>query len=274
VRVAFAVVVLASAHTAIAAPRVEVVGDACDAGELAARVVALSDSSTNASARVAIARNSDAIAGRVTLDGHERIVDGPTCDDVLDKLALVIAMSLGDTLVSSPPARVSNAERRDRGLALIGGAGFGVTSTSTTGEVVLGARLRRGNHSIDLEVSSGPPDHLAILAMGGVDVWTAQLTASPCMHRAALAACGLASVGIAAGTPHALFGEQSAIAPLVSAGARLAWEQPVTALAAVRVRADVMGELVGTQFDVDHVAAWVSPHFGALLGIDVLARFP
>nr|HEX4314698.1 hypothetical protein [Kofleriaceae bacterium] len=292
-RLAVAVVVC-GAGVAHASPRLVIDdGAACDASALGARVDALTggdrDDARAPLVRVAIARDERGVSGRVATDGAgERVVEAATCDDLIDQLALVIAVAIRDApapaaaVAPPPPPRVAAVARAvepapraaDDVRALAVGTALSVPPGDVAGELVVGVRVRRARVSVGVEASATTPDRVDVGAMSRIDVWTAAVAATACLHAGPLAGCALASAGVADGSPHALAAERGAVAPLVALGGRVVYERALTARTALDVHADLAGEVVAATFDVDGMPAWSSHRAALWLGIDVLAQIP
>ena len=322
------IVLLVLARSATAAPIKVLENSACDAAGLVQRVEVLvgHDISDGPDVlTVEMGRDRDDFVGHLVAVGHsqpERVVRAGSCDELLDQLALVVAIALSSNATpqpqttlpiitteppptapapnpssSSPVSSVSRAQPSETGpqadsvttislradararatsVDFLAGGAFSATPDHYVGALVIGARLRRDNLSLGLELSIQTPTAVQVEPMEGINVWLSSLTAVPCigLHLANLSACGLASVGLAEASPHALASERTVLTPTGALGARLAWEHELTSHTGVRVHADVLATYASAQFDINGMDVWSTPGVAAWLGIDVLARFP
>jgi hypothetical protein len=293
----------AAYRTASATPvRLQSSGDACRLDALEAQLASLLgtdpiDPHARAGVRVEVDKPASAIEGRVWFDDGvairgPRIVTASTCSELVDSIALVIAMALPDlatpVAITQPPAAppMIDVPPPDPGAAVeartpepkwfdvvvAGAAGIG--SGRVEGELIVGVGARRRAMSLNVELRADLPQDDAVAAGERVAVLRAQVTVSPCLHVAAFSGCALASVGALRGAGVGLMSERHAYAPLVAGGLRAAWEHPILGGIALRLHVDVDALATTTQFDVDYMQAWVSPRFEASAGIGIVAHFP
>jgi hypothetical protein len=128
--------------------------------------------------------------------------------------------------------------------------------------------------SLAAEVRADVPEQLVVAQMASVRVFRSQLSLAPCVHAGELAGGVVASAGAFHGSADGLASPRSVYSPLLSGGARLVWEHPITERLALRIHAGVDALLTTTSFDVDHMRVWLSPRFEGSAGVGVLAHFP
>jgi hypothetical protein len=159
-------------------------------------------------------------------------------------------------------------------LGVFAAGGGGISTHGFASQLILGARIERGRVSLAAEVRADAPEQLVVAQMASVRVLRSQLSLAPCVHAGAFAGCVVASAGAFHGSADGLASERSVYSPLLSTGARVIWEHPVTERVALRVHAGIDALVTTTSFDVDHMRVWVSPRFEGSAGVGVLAHFP
>jgi hypothetical protein len=298
--------ILAGLPAADASPvRVEVQGDRCDFNALESQLTQVLGSDpidSNAHALVSIELMSarGLFEAGVTFDDGDggvrgpRIVTAKSCNELVESVALVIAMALpdlhstdADKAVTAPPAKPvveasprafavterASVVRTKPDLAFfIAGAG-GVKADAVQGQLIVGGRLRRGSASLTAEMRADAPQEYDTERMGGIRVFRAQVSVSPCWHLGSVAGCAVASAGTIHGSGLGLTSARSVYRPLASGGLRVTWEHRLVGSIAVRLHLDADTLITTTQFDVDNVKVWVSPRFEGSAGFGVLAHF-
>jgi hypothetical protein len=289
VRVLIALVMMAS--IASAEPRrLDVVGTACDVTTLADQVVKLGGERFDAGARaIAFVELVAPFGARVSFDDGDgrvsgpRVIDAPSCEELVASIALVIAMTRATAphgpapipdhdLAITRSVEIGPPPPTEGWDAIVGGAGS-VDTSRLGGRLALGARWRRGDRSLGAELRGDLPDDHT-LAIGRVDVYRADLAIVPCLHRGELAACGLATIGIWRGSGVGLATERAVFAPVAALGLRVAWEPAITRRLTLRAHIDADALVTTTRFDVDAMPVWASPRVEATAGLSLLARFP
>jgi hypothetical protein len=300
-----ACIAMSTARGAFAEPRALIVtGDACDVSPLAGDVAKLGGETFVAGAlanvRVVFASFASARVSFYNSDGSEegtRRVTARNCADLLDSIALVIAMtpSLLDappsiTVVNLPPVPTPSdpsppapsptaigrafdvAVPRARHWDAIVGVGTGVDTREISGVLSAGIRYRRDSLSLSGELQIDIPDRDA-LAVGRVDVVRAELAIAPCRHFGPLAACAVAAAGGLRGAGVGLEQERAALAPVATFGARLAWEHEIGRRLAVLAHLDADVLATTTKLDVGAMPVWTSPRAEAVAGFGLAAHF-
>jgi hypothetical protein len=174
-------------------------------------------------------------------------------------------------VVSVEPSRDASGPAN---LDVFAAGGGGISTHGFAGQLILGARIERGRVSLAAEVRADAPEQLVVAQMASVRVFRSQLSLAPCVHAGAFAGCVVASAGAFHGSADGLASERSVYSPLLSTGARVIWEHPLTERLALRVHAGIDALVTTTSFDVDHMRVWVSPRFEGSTGVGVLAHFP
>lgn len=265
--------VMAMMGRVAAAPRVT--GDACDVRAIA----------THLDVEIATSRADAGLAAALTINGHTRTITAADCAELIDAIALVVAMAeaaptpapLYSLAAAAPIAAgviaraklVPGATRLD---ALAGGAST-YSSHGWQEQVNLGVRWRAGATSLAFEASASS-EHDTLAAAAGITVWTAAATVSPCLHAGPVAACALASGGIVVGSGEGLPVTRHATTPLAALGGRLAYEGAFGDRFALRARFDLEANLATSKFDIDGMTVWTMDRVAAWAGIDLLVHIP
>jgi hypothetical protein len=307
-RVVVSACVVVGATVANAEPRrLEITGGACHANALAGDILKLSGEqfvdAARASVHVELVAPS---AARVSFDDGDGNVSGPReiaaseCGELLASIALVIAMTPSTPVATAaptpsaeptlPPTARSEPQPHPTSDALEVGRAFVLTSPQATrwdvlvggtsrfdthgvdGVIAAGVRYRRGTRSVSGELQVDVPERDA-LATGRVDVLRAELAVAPCQHFGSFAACAVIAAGTLRGSGVGLADERAVLAPLVTVGARIAWERQLGRLFAVRATVDGDVLATTTRFDVDSMPVWTSQRVEASAGLSLLARF-
>jgi hypothetical protein len=298
-----------AAGTASASPlRLQVTGDTCDFGSLEPQLAQMLgadpvDSNAVASVQIDVTNASEA---HVSFDDGNGLVRGPrvvtaaSCNDLVKSVAIVIATALPDVqaeppsvvaepvqaLTPTPPtialgpvrmevdeAPAVNEPSHSRMDVYAAGAA-GIASTGADGQAIIGVSVRRNAASISAEIRGDAPQQFSAERMGNIDVARAQISLSPCMSFGPFAACAVAGAGTIHGFGAGLTSAREAYTPLLTAGLRMTWEQPLSSRIALRIHLDADALLTTTRFDVDNMTVWQSPRFEASAGLGVLAHFP
>lgn len=285
-----------------------VVGDACDLSGLDAEVTNLlaGSEATDARASVVTTRSDGALTADVSVVDAEgesygtRTVTASSCRDLFDSVAVVIAMAVSDTVnralpltipepigpipplsVPEHPAtnetpmgitRAATTPARSE-LTLDGFVAGARSVTSSSEQVQIGARLKRGQRSMSLEIAAGALDEVAITTTNNITIATAELTLAPCAHVRSLTGCALLSGGVIRGSGESLYGARAMSIPMAATGLRLGWEHFVTSRVALRVHLDARAMLTKATFDVDYMPVWESSRFEGSAAVGLLARF-
>jgi hypothetical protein len=287
--------------------RLQVTGDACDFASLEPQLAQMLgadpvDATAPASVQIDV---TNALEAHVSFDDGNGLVRGPrvvtaaSCNELVKSVAIVIATALPDvqptpTPVAEPvqetaptpprivlepsPTEVDVAPAvivpsRSRTDVYAAGAA-GITSAGADGQAIIGVRIRRNAASISAELRGDAPQQFSANRMGTIDVARAQISLSPCMSFGPFAACAVAGAGTIHGSGAGLTSAREAYTPLLTAGLRMTWEQPLTRRIALRIHVDADALLTTTRFDVDNMTVWQSARFEASAGLGVLAHFP
>ena len=299
-------------------PSISVHGEACDLSALDAELADMLAGQSAGNSRVSVVtrRSEQTLTAEVLFvdaDGQPlgtRIVAAATCDDLVDSIALVIAMAIPDlpagedtqqrdvrseaelspvepeamAPVEAGPATVTvdrmSVRRGARVEAtpelsidgFIGGAST-VTSNGVHEQFLLGARLKRGRASLALQARVDAPEEVPVTATGAVTINQADVSLVPCAHWGSLASCALLSVGLLHGSGGTLHAARDVFTPYVSTGVRIGWEHFVTSRFAVRAHVDGRARLTATTFEVDYMPVWDSSRVEGSAGLGLVARF-
>ena len=248
-------------------------------------------------------RATVSIAGR-----GQRELGATTCGELMDALALVIAIDLSGDQPTTPviepttpviesrpdpsPAaeavrpesehrptsrvrmesslsRVTAAASAQEAPQIVSLVGGLAASTRGTPSGSFGARLGRGWWSIEGVVGTGAPEKHAM-----IDVVRGGVAVAACVHVGPASACPMASAGWVVGRGHDLVRAETATTPAADAGMRLAVERDLTRGFGLRARIDGTVSLTSTTFTVDDSMVWESPRGELVFGIDMLAQIP
>jgi hypothetical protein len=300
-------IALAATAAAAGPVQLETAGDACGLDGLDAQIERLAppDLASTAKVRVEVTRGTDGFVGETWFPDRaeigRRTVNAATCDQLVDSIALVIAMALpGATApiadppppVTPPPvapprarprashietAVVANAEPappRDSRYDLYIAGGSSISASGLRTQLILGARTRRGASSLGVELRGDAPEDRVISPIASIQILRAELTATPCLHAGGFAGCAVASLGTFHGSGRRLYAARRAFAPLVSAGVRIGWEHELSDRLAARVYFDAQALVTTTKFDVDNMPVWESQRVEGSGGVSLLAHFP
>jgi len=284
--------VLASSIADASPLRVEISGDACDLGRLEAKTIELAPDATfraDAPTRLSIATRATkgGVAARITHDGG-REVRVATCDELVDSLALILAMAsrtaaerpatdeehpLTPAIVERDEDAVPSPPASSLWSVYAGGAGSR-TSEHWITRAVAGVRWRRNAGSLGVEARASSPTDDYLDEATKIRVWDATLALVPCLHLRGLAVCGSVAAGFIRGTSTNLADARDRTSPSMSLGARLEWTLPVWGPLGVRVHLDADAYLTTTRFDVDHMARWGHDRVEVRGGFGAIAHFP
>lgn len=286
------------AGTASASPaRLDVTGDGCDLTELEPQVRAIVGgepftADARASVRVGTSTTARGVSARAWFDSGDgerrgpRTVEAATCDELVESLAVIIAMalpalmatpSLPPVVVAEPTALGLEAREeyvRTSKTQLIVAAAGGVSAQGWKQQLILGARTKRDARSLAIEVRSDAPREVEITMASRVDVWKSVVSVSPCLHAGAFGVCAIASAGVIRGSSTGLVDARTAFSPTAMVGGRLTWEHPFTRLLSLRLHVDAEAIVTTTRFEVGHMPVWVSNRFEVWGGAGVIARIP
>jgi hypothetical protein len=268
------VLVLLCGH-AVASPRIETRGDACDLTRM--KIESPSDAHV-------LVETSVAGSATVTFDnGRQRVVSEPSCAELADAVALVIEVALADDRPPVPAGVASVAPAAAVAIAPASAptemaiSATGVTGVSSHGweqAVIAGARWRRDDVSLGTELRASAPDHEALTASAELAVWSAAASVVPCVHRSSFAGCATITAGFIWGSGSGLTDEQRATTPLLAGGLRLVWEHALTDRLALRLQLDAETALTTSRFDINQMAVWTSDRLALWGGAGVSAHFP
>jgi len=285
------------AGTASASPtRLDITGDACDLGELEAQVRAIAGRepfSVDATASVLVGTSTSAtgFSARAWFESGDgerrgpRIVEAATCDELVEALAVIIAMTLPalapeparPAVVAMPTALGIEAREelvRTGHTQLILSAAGGVSTHGWKQQLIFGARTKRQARSLAIELRVDAPREVEVTMTGHVDVLKSVVSVSPCLHAGPVGVCALASAGVIRGSGTGLVDARTAFTPTAAVGARLTWEHPFTRLLTLRLHLDAEALVTTTRFDVGHMPVWISNRFEVWGGAGVIARIP
>jgi hypothetical protein len=136
------------------------------------------------------------------------------------------------------------------------------------------AAARRGVGSLGLEMRADAPSAAASPGGGSASVLLVAATVAPCVHLGPAFACALGAVDWirAAGSDVRVPRSGSAFAPAV--GPRVGLELALSRSIALRVRGDLMVNLVLPTASLNGVGVWRLPQAGGILGAGLAYRFP
>ncbi|HEY4178197.1 MAG TPA: hypothetical protein VGM90_15225 [Kofleriaceae bacterium] len=282
-------VVLAIASSAAADPiAVTSSGDACDLAALPAAANQLAPPDPrDVAATVTTSRVDAGVQASLTLttdDGTStRTVSAVTCAELVDSVALVLAMAAqpvphapepaplrATPLVERSPDEVATTRHASGWSALAGGA----VANDMNASVLVGATVHLRRNSLGIEARYQLPEQLDVSTMGRVSVTTSALSLSPCHDVGALSLCGTAGAGFIHGRGTGLVDAQSATHPLVALGGRVAWTLPLTDRFALRFHLEAEATLSTTRFDVDNMPVWTSDRVQVRGGTALVTHFP
>lgn len=299
-------------------PIISVRGEACDLSALDAELADMLADESAGDSRVSVvaSRGDQELRAEVLFldaDGQalgSRVITASTCDDLVDSIALVIAMAIPDLSAgehtqpravqseaelspvapATPPAveaspvtaavdrmSVRRSTRVETASELsvagyLGGAST-VTSRGMHEQLLLGARLRRGRASLSLQARVDAPEEVRVTATGTVAIMQADVSLAPCAHWRSLAGCALLSLGVLHGSGKALYAARDVFTPNVATGVRIGWEHFVSSRLAIRVHLDGRARLTTTTFEVDYMPVWESSRVEGSAGVGLVARF-
>jgi hypothetical protein len=306
--IAAALFTVTFARTAVASPvQLEIVGDACTLDTLEAEVTQLVSPRLSTSSptrlRVEALRDSTGFVANIwfpdRVDGQRgpRVVSAATCAQLVESVALVIAIALPEAAAEAerpnlateePPASaepsatsietalvqtVALPAARETAFDLYVAGGSGFSAKGLRGQLLIGTRARRGAGSLGVQLRADAPEERPVTELGRVRVLRSELSVSPCLHLGSIAGCGVASVGAFHGSGIGLHAARSAFAPLISTGLRVTWEHDLAGPVAVRAYIETEAVLTSTQFEVDYMPVWTSGRFEGSGGLGVIARF-
>jgi hypothetical protein len=193
--------------------------------------------------------------------------DSPPAEVVVDPPSPTAPAAVGVTLPVEPgtpiAAHVGVSAAAAFGILPAPGPGFG-----------LGVELRRGPLALTLDLHR---DSTAATAEAGGEIrasmWSG--TAGGCLSRGGFAGCGLVAAGLMDAEGAGYVMTDRVTSPYLAAGARLAWELPLTRRFAAQVNAETLATLVRTELKVIGMPAggWTAPPGSVRLGFVLLARF-
>lgn len=288
------VVLGVAASVAEAGPlRLEIRGDACDLGGLEAQVRQLApdaEISGDATRRIAIeTRMGDSgVVARITGDG-EREVQAPSCSDLVESLALIVALAVPAAAEDAPTAQTDDeapvpVERID-GAPLpsppqtstwslhVGGTGAR-TSEGWITRAIGGVRWQRRAHSLGVELRASTPRDEYVTTDAKIRVWSASMALTPCLHVGALGLCTSVAAGFIHGASYGLDAARSRTSPALLLGGRLEWTHPVWGQLGVRLHLDGEAYLTTTRFTVDQMPRWSHDRVEVRGGFGAVAHFP
>ncbi|HEY3802014.1 MAG TPA: hypothetical protein VGL61_05375, partial [Kofleriaceae bacterium] len=198
------------------------------------------------------------------------VVDEPPRASTPAPVALTFDFEPATDLDVTPLASEPSVSQTD---VFVAGA-TGITSAGADGQAIVGIRVRRNAASVGAELRGDAPQQVSADRMGTIGIARAQISISPCTHFGAFATCVVVGAGTIHGSGAGLTSAREAYTPLLTAGLRVTWEQPLTRRLALRIHFDADALLTTTQFDVDDMKVWESQRFEASAGLGVLAHFP
>jgi hypothetical protein len=183
------------------------------------------------------------------------------------ELAIAVAVDPITSLRSEPrPARPVR-------VALVGGVigAFGALPDASAGGF-LGAGLRRGVASLELELAAAAPAGAAA-GPGSVSAWLLLASLAPCVNGGPLSGCVVVAGGFHRATGHDLAAARDATLPHLALGARAALELPLRGPAFVRLHADLLVPVVRAKLEVSGHEVWSGGAVEATVGGGVGVRF-
>jgi hypothetical protein len=273
--------------------RLDVIGNACPDQSIERRVAALMgrdpfvDEPTS-SIIVTIERARDAIAAHIQLGDDRREVEAPSCDELGDAVAIVVALALRDettTPNTQPPAPAEHLTSRTaiyarakvpstNALEVGAASSIGVSTAGVRTQLAIGGALRRGSGSFGLEAQLGLPDTISLGNMASVAIDSAAIAIAPCLRARGFALCSLVIAGLVHGSGEHLLDANAVWSPQLALGARIVWRHALVGATELQARVDIDGAITRTQFVVDDRVVWSTPRIEALAGVGVLAHFP
>jgi hypothetical protein len=223
------------------------------------------------------------------------------CDELLDAVALTIAIAIDPQSLSHPapapppppppvppppdppspapfaqetrppPAPTKGSTAAEASLGAV--ASTGVAPGPAVG-LSLGADLRWRMVSLGLEGRVDAPAGKSAQAGGDVSAWLAVGSLVPCVYVGPVLACALAQAGSMQASGTGVLDARSRQIAWWAAGGRLGVLVPVAAGFSVRVRTDVVADLRPPTLYLEGAPAWPAPAVAVSLGADALLRFP
>lgn len=265
---------------------VEISGGACKLEDLEAKLIQLAPDASfraDASTRFSIVTRAtdDGVVARI-IRGGEREVRAASCDELVDSLALILAMAVRVPAIPADEAPIP-LERIDAPPSvpspssawsvLVGGAGSR-TSEGWVTRVSAGARWRKHARSLGIEVRASTPMDESVSPVARIRVWDATIAVTPCHHMGALAVCASVASGFIRGTSTGLLDAHNRTSPTLSLGGRVEWTIPIGERLGLRVHLDGDAYLSTTRFEVDQMTRWSHDRIEVRGGFGAVAHFP
>jgi hypothetical protein len=103
--------------------------------------------------------------------------------------------------------------------------------------------------------------------------WLALGAVVPCLHEAPILVCALAQVGSMQASSEGVVEPRAQSVLWLATGARFGALFPI-ARALVRVRSDILFDLLRPTLSIDGANTWTAPLVASSLGADLIVRFP
>jgi hypothetical protein len=222
-----------------------VTGDGCDLTGLDADVASLlaGNDVPDAQASVVTTGNKRTFRADVTVvddDGQShgpRTVTASSCRELFDSVAVVIAMAVSGTENSAPSVGDTNAITPMPAVELptptvessigvsrrallqapaplsIDGYVAAARSVTSSEQMQVGARVKRGHGSLTLQLGVSAPEDVQVTTTAQIAITQAELTLAPCRHFDSLSVCALLSGGIIHGDGGSLYGARAVVTP-------------------------------------------------------------
>ena len=227
-----------------------------------------------------------------------------SCDELLDAVALTIAiaidpLSLAPRPASPPPPPaaptapslpattiVSPARPRTEIVAASAPVGsplriqgsFGAVASAgvaprPTAGVAAGVSVRWRDLSLAVEARADLPVSAPAPIAGTVSSWLVEGALLPCAHADVLFACAVAQLGSLQAASERVLNGVSASRRWLSVGGRFGVQQPLGEDTVLRVWSDVVRDLQPETLQVNGAKAWQAPGIASSLGIDAVVQF-
>jgi len=137
------------------------------------------------------------------------------------------------------------------------------------------ASLLTARAAVSLELRADTPGVTNSAAgPGRVHAWSAQALLVPCGRISHVSLCALGAIGGLRGWSTAITDPGSAWGLFVSAGARVAFDWPLSRRFFVRAHLDATAAVLRAHMLINGADAWRAPLFGGAVGVGVGATFP
>lgn len=247
-------------------------------------------------ARVRLVEPDGAIAGARSVSSSAE-----TCDELSERLALVLAVALTNlgashsepvVVSTSPeprsatandapaPAAAETAATSEAPLtgphptmgmdAYAGFAGYGDDTGALAPAAVIGLGLSHSWLQLAVEASVPSGSTIELETDGVVAVRRVRLSLVPCARASSFSGCAVVSSGWTTGRGEDLMDASSATTPILDVGVRGGWQHALTRSVSVRLHAGAELAVARTTFRVDDVPVWHTPRLSFYGGISMI----